>query len=148
MKKNKKVYVGIAADLIHKGHINILRKSKKLGYVIVGLLTDKAIDSYKNNRYLSYNQRKVIIENIKFVDKVIPQNTLDYTKNLTKIKPDFVVHGDDWKIGVQEKIRERVIKTLKKWSGKLIEIKYTKNISSSLIKKRFIKKFFQNQKIS
>ena len=143
MKKNKKVYVGIAADIIHRGHINILKEASKRGYVIVGLLTDKAITSYKNFPYLRYDERKVIIENIKFVNKVIPQKTLDYSKNLTKIKPDFVVHGDDWKKGVQKKTREKVIKLLKKWSGKLIEIKYTKNISSSMLKKRLVKKYLK-----
>ena len=73
----------------------------------------------------------MVIENIKYVKKVIPQKTLDYTENLNLIKPEFVVHGDDWKTGIQKNIRKRVIQTLKKWSGKLIEPKYTKKISSS-----------------
>ena len=77
-----------------------------------------------------------MIESIKFVKEVIPQYTLDYVDNLNLIRPDYVVHGDDWKKGVQSKTRTRVIKTLKNWSGKLIEPKYTKNISSTLIKKK------------
>jgi len=101
----------------------------------VGLLTDQAIASYKNIPYLDYEKRKVVLENIKYVKKVIPQNTLDYVENLKLIRPDYVVHGDDWKTGVQKETRKRVIKTLKTWSGMLIEPKYTKNISSSLIKK-------------
>ena len=101
----------------------------------VGLLTDQAIASYKNIPYLDYEKRKVVLENIKYVKKVIPQKTLDYVQNLELIRPDYVVHGDDWKSGVQKETRKRVIKTLKKWSGKLIEPKYTKNISSSSIKK-------------
>ena len=68
----------------------------------------------------------------------MPQDTLDYTKNLLSLKPHYVVHGDDWKFGIQKKIREQVIKTLKKWSGKLVEPKYTKNISSSKIKNKII----------
>ena len=120
---------------MHKGHINILKTANSYGEVTVGLLTDQAIASYKNIPYLDYNKRKVVIENIKYVKKVIPQNTLDYVHNLKLIKPDYVVHGDDWKTGVQKYTRSRVIKTLKKWSGKLIEPKYTKNISSTLIKK-------------
>jgi phosphoenolpyruvate mutase len=137
MKKfRKKVYVGLSADILHEGHINILKIAFKLGDVYVGLLTDKAISSYKNIPYLDYNKRKVVLENIKFVKKVIPQKTLDYVENLNIIRPDFVVHGDDWKSGIQKMTRQRVIKTLKKWSGKLIEPKYTKNISSSLIKKQ------------
>ena len=98
-------------------------------------MTDKAIASYKNIPYLDFEKRKIVIENIKYVKKVIPQKTLDYVENLNLIKPEYVVHGDDWKKGIQKKTRARVIKTLKKWSGKLIEPKYTKNISSTLIKK-------------
>ena len=135
MNKNKKVYVGLSADILHEGHINILKIAKKYGDVIVGLLTDKAIASYKNIPYLDYEKRKIVIENIKYVKKVIPQKTLDYVENLNLIKPDFVVHGNDWKSGVQKKTRSRVIKALKKWSGRLIEPQYTKNISSTLIKK-------------
>jgi phosphoenolpyruvate phosphomutase / 2-hydroxyethylphosphonate cytidylyltransferase len=131
----KKVYVGLAADILHEGHINILKIAKNYGDVIVGLLTDKAIASYKNIPYLDFEKRKVVIENIKYVKKVIPQKTLDYTENLNLIKPEFVVHGDDWKTGNSKNIRKRVIQTLKKWSGKLIEPKYTKKISSSSIKK-------------
>ncbi len=136
MRNNKKVYVGLSADILHKGHINILKIAKKYGDVIVGLLTDEAIASYKKNiPYLNYEKRKVVLANTKYVKKVIPQKTLDYVENLNLVKPDYVVHGDDWKNGVQKKTRSRVIKTLKKWSGKLIEPKYTKNISSTLIKK-------------
>ena len=73
----KKVYVALSADILHKGHINVLKLAKKYGAVIVGLLTDKAIASYKNIPYLNYEKRKVVVENIKYVDKVIPQKTLD-----------------------------------------------------------------------
>ena len=138
MKIKKKVYVGLAVDIIHEGHINILKTASKFGDVIVGLLTDEAIASYKNIPYLNYHRRKIIVQNIKYVKKVIPQKTLSYVPNLNLIKPDFVVHGDDWKKGVQKQTRYDVIKTLKKWSGKLIEPKYTKNISSTLIKNRIL----------
>ncbi len=131
----KKVYVGLSADILHKGHINILKTAKLYGDVYVGLLTDQAIASYKNIPYLDYEKRKIVLENIKYVKKVFPQKTLDYVENLNLIKPDYVVHGDDWKTGVQKETRKRVIKTLKKWSGKLIEPKYTQNISSTSIKK-------------
>ena len=139
--KKKTVYVGLAADILHKGHINILKTANRYGNVIVGLLTDQAIASYKNIPYLNYEKRKVVIENIRYVKKVIPQNTLDYIYNLKLIKPDYVVHGDDWKTGVQKKIREDVITTLKKWKGKLIEPKYTSRISSSLVKKKVLNKW-------
>jgi len=127
----KKVYVGMSADMIHPGHLNIINEAKKLGYVIVGLLTDKAIASYKRLPALKYEQRKIIIENIKGVSEVIPQHELDYSPNLRKIKPDFVVHGDDWKKGVQQQTRQKVIDTLAEWGGILHEVPYTKGISST-----------------
>ena len=135
-KKNNIVYVGLSADIIHEGHINILKIAKKYGDVTVGLLTDEAIASYKNIPYLDYERRKIIIKTIKYVNKVIPQTTLDYVSNLNLLKPNFVVHGNDWKTGIQKKTRDRVVKTLKKWSGRLIEPNYTKNISSTLIKSK------------
>lgn len=127
----KTVYVGLSADLIHPGHINILNEANKLGKVIVGLLTDKAIASYKRLPVMSYEQRYIIVKSLKNISTIIPQDTLDYTDNLLKIRPNFVIHGDDWKTGIQKKTRSRVIKVLKQWSGKLIEIPYTKGISST-----------------
>ena len=131
----KKVYVALSADLLHHGHINILKKAAELGDTTVGLLTDKAIAKYKRLPFLTYEQRKKIVENIKGVKKVLPQETLDYVQNLRKIKPDYVVHGDDWKTGVQKTTREKVIKALKEWNGKLVEVPYTKDISSTSIAK-------------
>ena len=131
MVKDKIVYIGMSADLIHQGHLNIINQGKALGKVVVGLLTDEAIASYKRLPLISFNDRKTIVETLKGVEKVIPQTTLDYETNLQKIKPDFVVHGDDWKSGVQKSIRDKVIKTLSIWGGKLIEPKYTEGISST-----------------
>ena len=134
-KKNKKeVYVGFAADILHEGHMNILKIAKSFGNVTVGLLTDSAIAQYRKLPHLTYSQRETVLKSIKYVDYLVPQHTLDYTKNLNALKPDFVIHGDDWKQGALKKTREKVIKTLKKWKGKLIEPKYTKNISSSNIR--------------
>lgn len=129
----KKVYIGMSADLIHPGHLNIIKEGSKLGDVIVGVLTDQAIASYKRLPTLKFEQRKQIIESIKGVQEVIAQNELDYTVNLRKIKPDYVVHGDDWKDGVQRKVRQQVIDTLAEWGGKLHEVPYTKGISSTLL---------------
>ena len=137
--KKKTAYVGISGDILHEGHINILKTASKYGDVIVGLLTDKAIASYKRIPFLNYKNRQLILKNLKFVNKVIPQHTLDYSANLIKIKPDFVVHGNDWKTGVQKKTRDKVISLLKRWKGKLIEPEYTKNISSTIIKKKRFK---------
>ena len=127
----KKVYVGMSADLVHPGHMNILKEAAKLGDVTVGLLTDKAIASYKRLPFMSFEHRKEVIENIKGVSNVIAQNTLDYRTNLKLVKPDYVVHGDDWKEGVQIKTRQQVIETLAEWGGELIEIEYTEGISST-----------------
>jgi len=127
----KKVYVAMSADLIHPGHLNIINEARKLGEVILGLLTDEAIASYKRLPALTYEQRKVIVENIKGVAEVVPQTTLDYVPNLRKIKPDYVVHGDDWRTGVQRETRQRVIEALKEWGGQLVEPQYTPDISST-----------------
>lgn len=124
----------MSADLIHPGHLNVIQKGKELGRVIIGLLTDKAIASYKRVPYLEYEQRKIIIENISGVSEVVAQETLDYTDNLKKIKPDYVVHGDDWRSGVQQSTRMKVIETLKEWGGVLVEIPYTGGVSSSMIR--------------
>jgi phosphoenolpyruvate mutase len=127
----KTVYVGMSADLLHPGHINIICEAAKLGEVTVGVLTDKAIASYKRLPYLAFEQRKAVVENIKGVNQVIAQNTLDYSDNLNQLKPDYVVHGDDWQTGVQAKTRQKVIDTLAQWGGELVEIGYTPGISST-----------------
>ena len=127
----KKVYVGMSADLVHPGHINLIAKAADLGEVTIGLLTDAAIASYKRMPYLTYEQRKAVVESIKGVAHVIPQQTLDYTANLLALKPDVVVHGDDWRVGVQAQVRQEVIETLKGWAGTLVEIPYTQGISST-----------------
>lgn len=137
MSENKKiVYVGMSADIIHPGHLNIIQEASKLGRVVVGVLTDAAIASYKRLPYLNYEQRALIVSNLKGVSEVIPQTSLDYVPNLKKIKPDFVVHGDDWKEGVQKQTRERVIETLRIWGGRVVDVPYTKGISSTQLNTR------------
>lgn len=121
----------MSADLLHHGHLNILKTARELGDVTVGLLTDKAIASYKRLPFLSFEERKGIIENIKGVAAVVPQETLDYVPNLRAFKPDYVVHGDDWRTGPQKETRARVIETLSEWGGKLVEPEYTKGVSST-----------------
>ena len=138
MKENN-VYVGMSADIIHSGHMNILKIASTYGKVTVGLLTDEAIASYKKLPIMNYEERLKVVEGLKYVDNVIVQETLDYSKNLKKIKPEFVVHGDDWVNGVQKKTRERVIETLKEWGGELIEVPYTEGISSTSIKEKSLK---------
>ena len=127
----KTVYVGMCADVIHPGHLNIINTAKGLGCVVVGLLTDEAIGSYKRRPFFSFEERKPLVEHIKGVDEVVPQATLDYVENLRELRPDFVVHGDDWKEGVQTETRQRVIDALAEWGGELVEPHYTAGVSST-----------------
>ena len=99
----------------------------------IGLLTDEAVATYRRLPVLSYEHRKTIIENLVGVKEVIPQNTREYDENILLLKPDYVVHGDDWKEGIQKHIRERVIQLLSEWDGELIEPSYTQGLSSSSI---------------
>lgn len=131
----KIVYVGMSADLIHPGHLNILQVARGLGSVVVGLLTDAAIASYKRLPHMSFEQRKMVVESLKGVDRVVPQESLDYAPNLRLLRPDYVVHGDDWREGIQRETRQRVIDTLAEWGGQLVEPSYTPGISSSMLVK-------------
>lgn len=130
------VYLGMSADMIHPGHLNIIKEAAKLGSVTVGVLTDEAIASYKRLPYLNYEQRAEIVASLKGVDKVVPQTTLDYVPNLEKLHPDYVVHGDDWKEGVQKATRQRIIDCLAQWGGKVVDIPYTQGISSTAMNQR------------
>ena len=129
----KKVYIAMSADILHIGHLNIIKEASKYGDVTVGVLTDKAIASYKRLPFLSYEIRSKTVESIKGVQAVISQDTLDYTQNLLKVRPDYVVHGDDWKTGIQSTVRNKVIDTIKEWGGELIEPSYTEGISSTML---------------
>lgn len=125
------VYVPMAVDLIHPGHINIIEHAQELGSVTIGLLTDSAIASYKRVPFMSFEQRLKVVASLKAVHAVVPQETWDYTANLRELKPDFVVHGDDWVTGVQAEKRQAVIEALSEWGGELVEVPYTPGISSS-----------------
>tara|TARA_B100001173_G_scaffold301587_1_gene302331 strand:- start:57 stop:1358 length:1302 start_codon:yes stop_codon:yes gene_type:complete len=129
----KKVYISLTADNIHHGHINLINEGKKYGDVIIGLLTDKAVATHKKLPILNYEQRKLIIKNISGVSEVIEQSEWDDSFTIDKIKPDIVIHGDDWVTGKQAVLRKNVIETLNKYGGKLIEVPYTKGISSEAI---------------
>ena len=131
----KKVYVGMGTDLVHHGHINILETARELGEVTVGLLSNEAVSKFTRVPFLSYDERKKILENIKGVAHVIPQEKLDYEENLRALKPDYVVHGDDWKTGPQKHVRDKVIKILSEWGGELVEPEYTQGISSTDLRK-------------
>lgn len=121
----KTVYMCFSTDIIHSGHINIIDKASAYGEVIVGVLTDEAVSSYKRFPLLSYNERANIVGHINGVSKVVPQEELSYAKNLRELKPDYVVHGDDWQEGFQKPIRDEVIAILGEYGGELIEFPYS-----------------------
>jgi len=139
MKKNKIVYVPMAIDILHTGHLNIINAARDLGDVTIGLLSDEAISDYKRLPMISFNDRKKIIENIKGVKSIITQETYDYEPILRKLKPNYLVHGDDWKVGFQRKMRDKVVDILAEWGGELVEPKYTKGVSSSILIDEFNK---------
>ena len=127
---DKKVYIALAADIIHPGHLKIINEGAKYGKVIVGVLTDEAISSYKRLPVFDLNTRVEIVENIRNVSQVITQKSVSYKENLVLIKPDYVIHGDDWRLGAQRKVRQEVIDIIKEWGGELIEVPYTQNLNS------------------
>lgn len=130
------VYVPMAADILHPGHINIIHVAAQYGAVVVGLFTDEAIASYKRVPYMPYEQRKIVIENIKGVSRVIPQYTRDYEDNLRLLKPRYMVHGTDWREGPLADVREKSIRVLAEWGGQIIEPEYTKGVSSTMIQQK------------
>jgi phosphoenolpyruvate phosphomutase len=134
--KMPKVYVAMNGDIIHHGHINVIREARKLGDVVVGLLTDEAIAEYQGVPNLSWEQRKTIVENIKGVSEVVPQTSQDYRDTLEKVRPDYVVHGDDWRESIQKGIRDRVIETLDQWGGKVVEVAYTRDEHSKQMEQK------------
>lgn len=127
----KKVYLGMTADMFHHGHINIISQARKYGKVIIGLLDDKALANHKRLPYLTWKQRKKILENIIGVHEVFKQKNWGYREAILKIKPDFMVHGTDWQNGPLLPYRKEAIKALKSYGGKLIEVPYTEGVSSS-----------------
>ena len=135
----KKIYVSMVADLLHAGHIKILKEARKHGEVTVGLLTSIAISEINDIAYLKYSEREEVLKNISMVKSVIPQDTASYRENLLKLKPDYVVHGDDWIDNEHSQYRKEVIDLLSKWGGKLIEPPYSSNISDKNIKNQLMK---------
>ena len=135
----KKVYVSLIADLLHAGHINVLERASRYGNVTVGLLTSTAINELNDTAYLKYQQRADVINSLKMVTRVVPQDGASYKENLMRLKPDFVVHGDDWKEGEQSKYRQEVIELLSEWGGELIEVKYSSDISDKNLKNQLMK---------
>lgn len=125
-----------STDMIHSGHIEIIRKAEKLGNLIIGVMSDEAVASYKRFPLLPYEERKTMFENITGVTKVVEQKTLSYKDVLEKYRPDIVVHGDDWKEGFQKPLRNEVCTILASYGGQLVEFPYSKNEKYEEIERR------------
>lgn len=123
--ENRTVYMCFSTDMIHSGHIAMINRARKLGKLIVGVLSDEAVCSYKRFPLLPYEERKALFENISGVYRVVRQDTLSYKENLEKYKPDYVVHGDDWCTGFQKPIRDEVVDVLAGYGGRLVEFPYS-----------------------
>ena len=134
--ENRTVYMCFSTDMIHSGHISIIRKAEKLGKLIIGVLSDEAVMSYKRFPLLPFEERKTMFENISGVYKVVEQKTLSYKDNLESFKPDYVVHGDDWKVGFQKPIRDEVCSILVTYGGQLVEYPYSNDEKYKELEKR------------
>ena len=134
------VFVPMAADIFHHGHVNILLKAKKYGNIVVGLMTDKGIKKYKKKYPLiKFKNRKKVLEQIKCIERIIPIDGLEYLKFAKFYKFDYFIHGNDWKKNIQSDVRKKLVILMKKWKGKVVDLPYTKNISSSIIRKKIKK---------
>lgn len=119
------VYLSFSTDIIHSGHIALIRRAQQLGDLVIGVLSDEAVASYKRYPLVPASERRVMFENISGVTRVVEQRTLSYREVLEELRPDYVVHGDDWATGFQKPIRDEVVQVLSAWGGKLVEFPYS-----------------------
>ena len=124
--ESRTVYMSFAADMLHSGHIAILKKASRLGRLVIGVLSDEAVSSYRRFPLLPFAERKAMMESISGVFRVVEQSTLSYRENLEALRPDIVVHGDDWCEGVQKPIRDEVVSVLASYGGQLVEFPYAR----------------------
>lgn len=125
--KTKKVYACFCTDIIHEGHLNIIREAAKYGKVIAGILSDAAMIRYNRFPIVTFEERKKMLEQIPEISEIVVQNEVMYENVLASIRPDYVIHGDNWLEGPMRAIRQNVIENLKKWQGELLEVPYTNN---------------------
>ena len=134
--QNRSVYMCFSTDIIHSGHIAIIRRAARLGKLTIGVLSDEAVASYKRFPLVPFSERKSMIASISGVHRVVEQKTLSYRENLEALHPDIVVHGDDWVNGFQKPIREEVLAVLGSYGGKLIEFPYARDDKYEALEKR------------
>ena len=134
--ENRRVYMCFSTDMVHSGHISIIKKAAKLGRLTVGVLSDEAVASYKRYPLLPFEERKSLFENISGVENVVEQKTISYADVLNTLRPDYVVHGDDWREGFQKPVREEVISILNQYGGQLVEFPYAADEKYKELEKR------------
>ena len=134
--ESRTVYMCFSTDLLHSGHMALLKKAKTLGRLIIGVLSDEAVVSYKRFPLLPFEERKSMFENIVGVYEVVEQRTLSYRENLEKYRPDFLVHGDDWREGVQRSVREEALQVLESYGGRLVEYPYADDSKYAELERR------------
>ncbi len=134
--EKEKIYMCFSTDMIHSGHIDIIKKAEKLGDLTIGVLSDEAIASFKRYPLMPFEERKVLFENILGVKQVVEQKELSYKNILLELKPDIVVHGDDWKEGFQKTIRDEVIEILNSYGGELVEFPYNRDAKYDELEKQ------------
>lgn len=136
MAREKTVYMCFSTDVIHSGHIEIIRRAEKLGKLVIGVMSDEAVASYKRFPLLPFEERKTMFENIVGVSKVVEQKKMSYKDILETLKPDIVVHGDDWCEGIQKPLRDEVCLILAMYGGQLVEYPYSKSEKYEEIERR------------
>ncbi len=134
--ENRTVYMCFSTDILHSGHIDIIKKAKRLGKLVIGVLSDDVVASYKRYPLLPFSERKSMFENIVGVHSVVEQKTLSYKENIKMLKPAIVVHGDDWKKGFQKPVRDEVVAELSEYGGRLVEFAYSDDEKYQELEKR------------
>ena len=133
-KKNRPIaFIPMCLDPIHHGHINIINEAKKYGNVVIGLMTDKAMISYKRKPLINFEGRLMVANELKSVSFVLPIDGINYASIASEYKFEFFLHGDDWKNNIQSGSRKELILEMDKWGGVVIDIPYTKDVSSTSI---------------
>jgi phosphoenolpyruvate phosphomutase len=134
-QKRPLAFATMCADPLYHGHINLLKYARNYGNVVLGLMTDEAIKSYKDPPLSTFEERLAVVNEIKIVSFIIPVTSQSHYVSLTnEYQFEFFVHGDDWKEGLQSKSRDKLLKIMPSWGGKVIDAPYTKGISSTQIK--------------
>ncbi|MBC8542404.1 phosphoenolpyruvate mutase [Bianquea renquensis] len=123
----KKVYTCFCTDVIHEGHLNIIKNAQQYGEVIIGVLSDEAMVKFNRFPTISFEERIQMVKDIEGVSRVVIQNEIMYDAVIAEIQPDYVIHGDNWTSGPMKAIRDNVVALLKEYGGRVIDVPYTYN---------------------